>query len=153
MKTIFSHININYAEWQYFKMLEDADRLHYLFDIYEVEHQKGVGNIDLSKFFQSVKDTLLNEAKRNEEMQLHVESLNQNTQPGQERVDVMIDDESIMLESNSLRALRFVSNKFIESGYILCRDRNMEKMFRKDKVTRYLRIFKIVDQISSICTN
>ena len=55
-----------------------------------------------------------------------------------------------MAESNSLRALRHIVYKLFEAGYILQRDKDMEKMFRKDKVTRYLRIFRIVDQISTL---
>ena len=65
----------------------------------------------------------------------------------------MIDDEIIMIEANSLRALRLVKNRFIEAGYILQRDVEQEKMFRKDKVTKYMRIFYIVDQITGICFN
>jgi hypothetical protein len=69
------------------------------------------------------------------------------------RVDVMIDDEIIMVEANSLKAMRHVINRFMQSGYILQRDIEQEKMFRKDKMTRYMRIFYIVDQISGICFN
>ena len=65
----------------------------------------------------------------------------------------MIDDDNIMIEANSLRALRDVINRFIESGYILRRDLALEKSFRKDKVTRYMRVFYIVDQITGICSN
>ena len=65
----------------------------------------------------------------------------------------MIDDQNIMIESNSLKALRFVTYKFIESGYILRRDISIEKMFRKDKVTRYLRVFKIINQAPDLCFN
>ena len=70
-----------------------------------------------------------------------------------EHVDVMIDDENIMIESNSLRAVRHVTYKFIESGYILKRDIALEKMFRKDKSTRYIRVFKIINYSSEMCLN
>jgi hypothetical protein len=46
-----------------------------------------------------------------------------------------------------------VKDRFIEAGYILQRDIEQEKMFRKDKVTKYMRIFYIVDQIAGICFN
>ena len=65
----------------------------------------------------------------------------------------MIDEQNIMIESNSLKALRFVTYKFVECGYIIRRDHAVEKMFRKDKVTRYLRIFRIIDQSAGICLN
>ena len=68
-------------------------------------------------------------------------------------VEVMIDDDTIMIESNSLRAMRHIIYTFAETGYILRRDRDTEKMFKPDKVTRYLRIFKIIDQTSVICLN
>lgn len=147
MKTIFSYITVNYAEWQYFLTLKDAEKLQYLFDIYEAEHRKNTGGIDLSKFFEAVKETLV--SQQLEQIQPQTEEFGSDT----ERVDVMIDDENIMIESNSLKALRFVSSKFMESGYILQRDKDTEKMFKKDKVTRYLRVYRIVDQISGICVN
>jgi hypothetical protein len=153
MKTIYSYINVNYAEWQYFLTLPDTEKLQYLFDVYDVSLQRGAGviQLDLSKFFESVADTLRKETDRETESET-VSKLDFDNKDI-DRVDVMIDDESIMIESNSLKSLRFVSSKFVESGYILSRDKNMEKMFRKDKVTKYLRIFKIVDQISGLCTN
>ena len=69
------------------------------------------------------------------------------------RVDVLIDDDNIMIESNSLRAIRHITLKFVESGYILARYKDMEKTFRKDKITKYMRIFRIIDQVSTICPN
>ena len=146
MKTIFSYITVNYAEWQYFITLSDADKMQYLFEIYEVEHRKGSGGIDLSKFFEAVKDTILN---NNLQQETVFEEYGDDT----ERVDVMIDDDNIMIESNSLKAVRLVHLKFAESGYLLQRDKDLEKMFRKDKITKYLRVFRIIDQISGICIN
>ena len=58
-----------------------------------------------------------------------------------------------MIESNSLRAVRHVAVKFVEAGYILERAHDMEKSFKKDKITRYMRIFKIIDQVSTLCFN
>jgi hypothetical protein len=58
-----------------------------------------------------------------------------------------------MIEANSLRAIRVVMNNFMQSGYILQRDKQTEKMFSKDKVTKYIRVFNIIDQITGICFN
>jgi len=58
-----------------------------------------------------------------------------------------------MIETNSLSALRHVSYRFVESGYILQRDRLTEKMFYKNKNTKYLRVFRILNYASSICSN
>lgn len=147
MKSIFSYIAVNYAEWQYFNTLSDSDKMQYLFDIYEAAHQRGTGDMDLSKFFESIKETLIKSDV------IQAEATVEESGKNVDRVDVMIDDENIMIESNSLKALRFVSLRFCESGYILLRDKETEKMFRKDKVTRYLRVYRIVDQISGICIN
>jgi hypothetical protein len=150
MKTIFSHIFVNYAEYQYFITLPKHEQLYYLFDIYEVEHKKGNG-LDLSTFFEAVKSTL-SEPESDTSFQTH----DFEEYPGAEdadRVDVMIDDHNIMIESNSLKALRFVTYKFVESGYILQRDRVVEKLFKRDKVTKYLRVFKIINQLPDLCFN
>jgi len=147
MKSIFSYCNVNYAEWQYFNTLSDTDKVQYMFDIYEAAHQKGTDGMDLSKFFENIKETLIKSDV------IQAEATVEDGNANADRVDVMIDDENIMIESNSLKALRFVSLRFMESGYILQRDKDTEKMFRKDKVTRYLRVYRIVDQVSGICIN
>jgi hypothetical protein len=147
MKSIFSYCNVNYAEWQYFNTLSDVDKVQYMFDIYEAAHQKGTDGMDLSKFFENIKETLIKSDV------IQAEATVEDGNANADRVDVMIDDENIMIESNSLKALRFVSLRFMESGYILQRDKDTEKMFRKDKVTRYLRVYRIVDQVSGICIN
>ena len=150
MKTIFSYIKINYSEWQYIMTLSDSDKLQYLFDVYDAEHTKS-SCFSVEGFFNAVKQTIIDQMipQEPETTQYDVDDFGEDV----DRVDVMIDNENIMLESNSLKALRFVSYKFVESGYILQRDLAVEKMFRKDKVTRYIRIFKIIDQVSTLCLN
>lgn len=140
MKTIFDNITINYAEYSYFNKLKPAEQVQYLFSVYDEASIKST--IDLSSFFESVHDALLQPDRQDIEM---IDS--------QDRVDVLIDDETILIESNSLRAIRHIAFKFVESGYILARDTDMEKSFKKDKVTRYMRIFKIIDQVSTLCFN
>jgi hypothetical protein len=152
MKTIFSYITVNYAEFQFFKDLTDPQKLQYLFDIYDAERRKSVDGIDLSAFFETVSSAF--DIKDNSEEQ--TETYDYEEFPGSDdvdRVDVMIDSNNIMIESNSLKALRFVTYKFIESGYILKRDRAIEKMFRRDKVTKYLRVFTIINQATDLCFN
>ena len=148
MKTVFDVMNVNRAEYSYFKQLAKHDQVMFLFELYEaavIKHNDG--GLDLSKVFEMFKETL-------QEPEISsFESKSQTDSEDYEKVDVMIDDENIMIESNSLVALRYIVYKFFESGYILSRDKNMEKMFRKDKVTRYMRIFRIVDQVSTICIN
>ena len=111
-----------------------------------IEGLKQIKGLDLSAFFTEVRDNL-------EQYNRSIDTVNHelniiNSEPDHEDVDfvdVMIDDENIMIESNSLRAVRHVIYKFMESGYILRRDIVLEKMFRKDKSTRYIRVFKIIN--------
>jgi hypothetical protein len=142
MKTIFDSIVVNYAEYSYFKQLPVASQIDYFFEVYEAAEIRSTG-LDLSKFFNAIKDSFVED----------VIPQQQHAAEDSDNVDVMIDDRNMMIESNSLKALRYIVYKFIESGYILRRDLNMEKMFKRDKITKYLRIFQIVDQTSSICTN
>lgn len=147
MKTIFNVINVNYAEYSYFQQLSKPERIQFFFEIYEAALIKHSGTLDLSEFFGAIKNQLDGEQEIDETSKIDFSN------NSVEQVAIMIDDDNIMIESNSLRATRHIIYKFFESGYILRRDKEMEKMFRKDKITKYLRIFSIVDQISTICTN
>ena len=142
---MFSYIHVNYSEYQYYLILSESEQLAYLFDIYAAEQNKQSG-LDLSTFFDSVKQYIIEEES-------HPIISYDDSMQDVDRVDIMIDDENIMIESNSLKAMRHVIYKFVESGYILRRDIMMEKSFRKDKITRYLRIFRIIDFYVGICTN
>jgi hypothetical protein len=144
MKTVFDHISVSKFEYNYFAQLDSTDQLNYFFDMYDaaISPKK---HLDLSEFFGSVKEalednTILND--REDDIPRDVD-----------RVDVMIDDQNILIESNSLRAIRHISLQFFEAGYLLSRDKDMEKAFKKDKVTRYIRVFKIINQVSSLCLN
>jgi hypothetical protein len=151
MKRIFEQIVINYAEWQYILTLPNSDKLQYLFDVFEAEQIKNSG-FSIEGFFDAVKQTIVEQAEDTYNTEFAQYDMTDGASEI-DRVDVMIDDDNIMLESNSLKALRFVSYKFVESGYILQRDLAIEKMFRKDKVTRYLRVFRIIDHTSGLCFN
>lgn len=146
MKTIFNALQVNYAEYSYFKQLSKSERIQFLFEIYDAAMARQNGGIDLTEFFMTVQEYV---SQTSEIKQNATNELSENP----DQVAVIIDDTNIMIESNSLRAMRHIIYKFFETGYILQRDKDLEKMFRKDKVTKYLRIFKIVDQISTICTN
>jgi len=145
MKTIFDHILVSKFEYNYFAQLDSTDQLKYFFDMYEVAITPK-NNLDLSEFFGSIKDAI-------EDNTIHHDLDDENISRDSDRVDVMIDDQNILIESNSLRAIRHISMQFFEAGYLLSRDKNMEKAFKKDKVTRYIRVFKIISQSSTICLN
>jgi hypothetical protein len=142
MKMIFENIIINYSEYEYFKQLPKADQIHYFFDLYQM-NETATGGLDLKSFFESVHSSL----STNDEQV--VDDIDDNV----DRVDVTVDEDNIMIESNSLRAVRHVTYKFIESGYIIQRDIAVEKMFKKDKVTRYIRVFRIINYVTGICLN
>lgn len=143
MKTIFDTVFVSKSEYTYFEQLDAIDQINYFFDLYMASIAPNKGPLDLSAFFGEVKASL--EDAEVSSPNTHIDSEN--------RVDVMIDNETIMIESNSLRAVRHIALQFIEAGYILSRDKETEKMFRKDKVTRYMRIFKIINQVSTLCLN
>lgn len=152
MEKLFNNINVNYSEYSYFTQLSIAEQASFLFQLYEnVQSLNNVnGGLDLSQFFKTIINDKLADST-NKYITETFESADYASDPN--RVDVLIDDSNIMLESNSLKAVRQIVYKFIESGYILRRDLGTEKIFRRDKITRYLRIFSIIDQTSHICIN
>lgn len=147
MKTLIDYMSITYSEYSYFKELSNADKLQYMFELYESKDLISYSDLNLSTFFESIKSAVIIE---NEYESFH--GSDEYLDPNQ-KVDVTIDDTNIMIETNSLKALRHVSYRFVESGYILQRDRLTEKMFQKDKITKYIRVFRILNHTSSICSN
>ena len=152
MKSLLAKIVITESEWNYIQGLSDSDVLRYMFELYEGE-TKIASNVDLAMFFETIRENIVEYDEQ--EMSGHeiFDVSDIASDKNAARVDVMIDNENLMIESDSLKALRLVTYKFVESGYILQRDLLVEKMFRKDKVTKYMRIFYIVDQITGICFN
>jgi len=153
MKQVFSKIQKSYAEYEFWKSLSNEDKVNFLFDMYSVQvHASKL--IDLTSFFESVRDQLETESTE-PELDPEVSKIEsvEFDETMADRVDVMIDDSNIMIESNNLKALRAVTFKFVESGYILQRDIIMERLFKRDKLTKYLRIFKIINQAPDLCFN
>jgi hypothetical protein len=138
-------MQVNYAEYSYFKKLPKAEKMQFLFELYEAAEIRNTNGIDLGRVFEMIKESLVD----SNQYESHTKELPQDI----DYVEVMIDDDNIMVESNSIKAIRQIVYRFFESGYILRRDKDMEKMFKRDKITRYLRIFRIIDQVSTICTN
>lgn len=153
MQTIFDKIFVTKAEYSIIKTMHLSEQLRWLFDTFDATTMQTKG-LDLSLFFAEVRDNLEKYSTTptvNEEST--IEELPNLNDANSDFVDVMIDDENIMIESNSLRAVRHVTQKFIESGYMLRRDLATEKMFRKDKTTRYIRVFRIINYTNSMCLN
>jgi hypothetical protein len=129
-----------------------SEQLRWLFDTFDATTLQ-IKGLDLSSFFAEVRDNLDQYAATPAPPQSTTIDELPTSDNNIEFVDVMIDDENIMIESNSLRAVRHVVYKFAESGYILQRDLSTEKMFRKDKTTRYIRVFRIINYANSMCLN
>lgn len=151
MQTIFERIYIGKAEYLAVMSMHGSERIRNLFDMFD-STSKQTRSMDLSAFFSEVQQTL-EQYQENLIVETHDALPALEAAENSEFVDVMIDDQNIMIESNSLRAVRHVIYKFAESGYILQRDLATEKIFRKDKTTRYIRIFRIINQANSMCLN
>jgi len=156
MKSLFSNVHIGYAEYEYWRSLGDTEKLQYLFELHHMESFRNDynANINLNKFFETLNDELQSDnfGTEKEPENINFEAYEFDLD-AEDRVDVMIDDSNIMIESNNLKALRAVSYKFVEAGYILRRDVILEKVFKKDKLTKYLRIFRIINQVTDLCSN
>ena len=156
MKLLFSNVHIGYSEYEYWRSLGDTEKLQYLFELHHMESFRNDynANINLNKFFETLNDELQSDnfGTEKEPENINFEAYEFDLD-AEDRVDVMIDDSNIMIESNNLKALRAVSYKFVEAGYILRRDVILEKVFKKDKLTKYLRIFRIINQVTDLCSN
>ena len=149
MNNKIEKIHVNYSEYCYFDYLSDTEGLEYFFNLFEDQNQTKA--LNLQQFFEDVSTEL--DINDTEPTDNNLVSLGNAYPDSVNRVDVMIDDEYIVIESNSLKAIRTLTVKFMEAGYIISRDLKTEKMFKKDKTTRYLRVFYIIDQTIGICPN
>ena len=147
MKNKVGDINVNYSEFAYFSRLSEDDRLNYFFQLFEGRVIKP--GLDLKEFFNQldIDDTNLNATNVS---YVHDDD---DISDSNNLVDIMLDNEFIMIESNSLKSIRIVITRFMESGYMLSRDIESEKMFKQDKRTRFLRVYQIIDQTTGICLN
>jgi len=150
MKKTLEHIKIKDVEFNYFITLSPSDQLTYFFELYE-SNQSLKSEVNLKKFFEEIKDELTESISDNDSFRFEND---RNAIPEDYNlVDILIDDKRIMIESNSLSAIRKVIRKFMESGYIISRDFKLEKTFKEDKVTRYMRVFKIINHGSCFSYN
>jgi len=154
MGAFFNKMIISYSEYEYFKSLTSLQKMDFFFDTYDAQRIKTTG-LDLSEFFGDLQSNL-EQYRLDDDVQEHLindHPILPEADPDADFVDVTIDDTSIMIESNSLRATKHVTYKFIESGYMLTRDLATEKMFKRDKTTRYIRVFRIISFSTGMCFN
>jgi len=143
MNSQLDNIEVLLPEFNFFQQLDSHDKFLYLTEIYELETKKEINpNIveNLKTFFDDLTE-------------LQQYDVFNNTNSNFNKVDVIVDNENIVLESNSLSAVRHIKNRFIDDGYILIREQSIEKIFKKNKVTRYLRVYKIIGRVFHLCYN
>ena len=126
MNNCLNNIQILLPEFNFFQQLSSSEKFLYLTEIYELETRKASEN-DIAENLQ----TFFEDVTKLEQYDVF------NTGGVDfEKVDVLVDNENLVLESNSLSAVRQIKNRFIDEGYILTRDSEIEKMFKKNKLTR-----------------
>lgn len=140
MNNKIKNIHVNYSEYCYFDYLSESEGVDYFFQLFEGQSAKS--KLDLGGFFTQINEEYINDEP--------LVQLKNDIPDHSNRVDIMIDDEYLLIESNSLKAVRIVMTKFMESGYVMSRDKKSETMFKPDKTTRYLRVYTIVGQIPGI---
>ena len=147
MENLFNEIGILLPEYNFFKTLPGVEKIQYFLEIYDMatcRKDAGPGMLPgINEFFDEVNDEIENK----------VEFDRIEFGGNRDRVDIMIDSEHIVIESNSLRAVRKISLRFVDAGYLVGRDKDIEIMFRKSKISRYLRVYKIIGQTACLCYN
>lgn len=143
MSNYLNDINVQLPEFNFFQQLSSSEKFLYLTEIYELETGKN-SDINIAENLQTFFDDIT------ELQQYDVFNTG-----GDEfdKVDVLVDNENLVLESNSLSAVRQIKNRFMDEGYVLTRDSELEKMFKKNKLTRYLRVYKIIGRVFHLCYN
>jgi hypothetical protein len=141
MKSVLNDIYISSYEYNYIVDLTSKEKFSYLIGRIETETRRN-HEINLTEFFNEISTELPDENHLDEFDELQFGELNGN------QVDVMLDNEHILIESNSLKNIKITTKNFFELGYILQRDRDTEKLFIKNKLTRFLRVYKITGNIT-----
>jgi hypothetical protein len=141
MKTKIKNIHVNYSEYCYFDYLSDSEAVEYFFQLFEGQFNQP--KLDLQDFFSQIQEE--------EQEDYPIVHLDKELPKNSKRVDVMLDDDYLVVESDSLKAVKLVTGRFMESGYLMTRDKITEKMFKKDKTTRYLRVYSIIGQMPGHC--
>jgi len=141
MKTKIKNIHVNYSEYCYFDYLSESEAVEYFFQLFEGQFNQP--KLDLQDFFSQIQEE--------EQEDYPIVHLDKELPKNSKRVDVMLDDDYLVVESDSLKAVKLVTGRFMESGYLMTRDKITEKMFKKDKTTRYLRVYSIIGQMPGHC--
>ncbi len=160
MKNIFQHISLSRSDYEYMLKYTPAEKFEYLVSTYQLHTDILESNSlhqTLGDFFNEIAkhDTDTSDDEDDvDDTEYDISDIEFKDVPDSKyRVDILLDDDHILVESNSLKALRQIMNKFFDSGYVLQRDLETEKIFRKDKQTRYLRVYNVIGIVTTICPN
>ena len=143
MSNYLNDIEVQLPEFNFFQQLSSSEKFLYLTEIYELETRKN-SDINIAENLQMFFDDIT-ELQQYDVFNTGGEEF--------DKVDVLVDNENLVLESNSLSAVRQIENRFMDEGYVLTRDSEIEKMFKKNKLTRYLRVYKIIGRVFHLCYN
>ena len=151
MNNIFDNITVRLPELHYFQQLLRKEKIYYFLELYETstnsqELQTSGLKEGLQQFFDDLEFESTNELP-------YYESYDIGSEDHYNRVDILVDNENLVIESNSLKAVRSIKDKFLDCGYLLIRDTDVEKVFRVDKITKYVRVYKIIGRTYHLCLN
>ena len=151
MNNIFDNITVRLPELHYFQQLLRKEKIYYFLELFETsintkEIQTSGIQEGLQQFFDDLQSESTNELP-------YYESYDIGSDDHYNRVDILVDNENIVIESNSLKAVRSIKDRFLDCGYLLVRDTDVEKVFRVDKITKYVRVYKIIGRTYHLCLN
>lgn len=151
MENPINKIYVSPVEYSYIVDLTPIEKFKYLLEKFDIESNK---DLNLTQFFTDLADSYAEEDIDNLPRSRSKLSFDEYEESDDaDRVDVMIDDQHVLIESNSLKNIRVIVKNLFESGYILSRDHGVESMFKTNKVTRYLRVYKITGIVNMMCLN
>lgn len=151
MNNIFDNITVRLPELHYFQQLLRKEKIYYFLELFETSiNTKEIQTSGIQEGLQQFFDDL--ESESSSELPYY-ESYDIGSDDHYNRVDILVDNENLVIESNSLKAVRSIKDKFLDCGYLLIRDTDVEKVFRVDKITKYVRVYKIIGRTFHLCLN
>ena len=151
MNNVFNNITVRLPELHYFQQLLRKEKIYYFLELFETSvNAKEIQTTGIQEGLQQFFDDLQIESSN--EMPYY-ESYDIGSDDHYNRVDILVDNENLVIESNSLKAVRSIKDRFLDCGYLLVRDMDVEKVFRVDKITKYVRVYKIIGRTYHLCLN
>ena len=151
MNNVFNNITVRLPELHYFQQLLRKEKIYYFLELFETSiNAKEIQTSGIQEGLQQFFDDLQSESTS--ELPYY-ESYDIGSDDHYNRVDILVDNENIVIESNSLKAVRSIKDRFLDCGYLLVRDMDVEKIFRVDKITKYVRVYKIIGRTYHLCLN